>query len=250
MKLPYSLLFLTFVATSCSRHVPPPDEKALIIYVDAKHLDYRSTEGFMVTMLRSGGQVGHAWIALKDGEDVICGGHSGELGITQPRYCEGIQNLLDYGYVCPTADQRRNPRYEPNPIRYLWEVQRDGFFQPGAGIHRPTYAVKIPVDSSTIKKMKRFIKEYPFNEYSIVGNQCTSFCVQLAAIAGIELQDRITLPLSQSVIFMNRRYQLWEDPYYSSITFPSPDVLEMSLKRLRSAQSSSGRRSRHHGQRQ
>lgn len=244
---PSNFLSLTLLLlTGCVHHIHHDDEKALIISVDAKHLDYSSTEAFITSMRRNHGEVGHSWITIIDGNTVISGGHSGELGVTQPRYCEGIQNYIDYGYANPTSEQKKNPRHEPSPIRYLWEVQRDGFFQKGSGGHRATYSVKIPVDTPTIHKMKQFIAQYPFQEYSITRKQCTSFCVGIAALAGVHLEDRITLPIAQKVRFRNRQYQLWSDPAYSEITFPSPDVLEKSLKKYRGEQLSLGKQSQRH----
>lgn len=234
MKLIYCFLFLL---AGCSRYVDqeviplPPSDSYMIISVDARHLDYSSTRSFIQSMTLNDGQVGHAWLTFKHGDVYLEGGHSGELGITQPRYCDSIQNNIDYGYPNPTSYDKRHPRHEPNPIKCLWECQNDGFFQQGSGQHPTTFSLYIPLDAETADKIQKYIETYPFHEYSLTGYQCTSFCVQAAAIAGLDLEDQITLPIDQYVKLGNRIYKLWEDPTYSVITFSSPDVLEASLKK-------------------
>lgn len=228
-------LCLLLLLTSCSFYdrncTAIPDGSYLIVSVDAKHLDYSSTEAFILSMSLNRGEVGHAWLTLRTPTMMVEGGHSGERGIAQPRYCDAIQNNLDYGYSNPTDEQKKNPRFEPNPIKCLWDCQPDGYFQRGSGRHRATYAALIPIDDATAEKIAIFIKNYPFSEYSLTGHQCTAFCVQAAAMAGLNLEDRVTLPIDQHVKLNNVRYCLWRDPVYSQITFSSPDVLERNLKR-------------------
>ena len=228
-------LCILFLLTGCGFYntnpTPIPEGSYLVISVDAKHLDYRSTESFINSMARNGGEVGHAWLKLQTPKMTIEGGHSGERGILQPRYCDAIQNNLDYGYSNPTEEQKRSPRYEPNPIKCLWETQYDGYFERGPGRHRATYSICILIDVATAEKIACFIKNYRFSEYSLIGNQCTSFCVQAAAIAGVDLEDRIVLPIAQTVRLRGHCYRLWTDLAYSKITFSSPDVLEQSIKK-------------------
>jgi hypothetical protein len=231
MKKLLALLLLTGCSHYADEQPLPQNSSYMIISVDAKHLDYSCAESFMMSMTLNQGYVGHAWLCLNHNGMCIEGGHSGERGITQPRYCDMIQNNLDYGYPNPTEEQKQHPRFEPNPIKCLWENQNDGFFQRGSGNHRATYAVYIPLDDATAAKIQTYIQAYPFHDYSLIGNQCTSFCAQAAAIAGLELEDQVTLPIEQFVKFKRCAYKLWEDPLYNQITFPSPDVLEKSLKK-------------------
>lgn len=231
MKFLWALLLLTSCAFYDRNGSPIPDGSYLIISVDAKHLDYKSTESFIISMSLNGGEVGHAWLCLHTPTMTIEGGHSGERGIVQPRYCDAIQNNLVYGCSNPTEEQKLNPSFEPNPIKCLWDCQHDGYFERGSGRHRATYGICIPLDDATAEKIARFIKNYPFSEYSLTGNQCTSFCVQAAAIAGLDLADRAILPIDQYVKLNNQRYRLWTDRNYSQLIFSSPDVLERSMQR-------------------
>lgn len=197
----------------------------LVILVEARHLDYSTPQNFLKTLAKhpSDGSkncdVGHAWIYLQgiiDGESVyIEGGHSGELGHYQPRYIEGVFT-----------------RYEnelPDPISYLWETQKDGFFQQGSGKHKPTFAAKIDLTAEQFNYILRYIESYDFSEYAITGNQCSSFATQVAAFGGLDLECEVTMPIEQYVRIGNQSVCLWNDSAYSEITFPSPDRLERSL---------------------
>lgn len=216
MKIIWLLLLLVSCTHQSTEQLTCSENPLLIIAVDAKHLDYSSTESFMMSMTLNDGFVGHAWITLRYQGLTITGSHSGEQGVDEPRYCDAIQCNLEKGLE--------------NPIKCLWEPRSDGFFQKGSGGHTPTYSAAIPIDDITAAKILKFIRTYNFSEYSLTGNQCTSFCTQAAAIAGLKLDDKATLPLAQYVRLKRKTYRLWIDPTYSSITFSSPDALEASLK--------------------
>lgn len=211
----------------------------LEIFVDARHLDYTNNISFLNTIAKhpSDGSknrdVGHAWIHLHgvvDGQTIcVEGGHSGELGIVQPKYFDGIMNYIDYGYTTPPSQPNYIPRYEPNPVKYLWETQRDGFFQKGTGRHTPTYGVRIHLTPSQFLSIYSFINTYPFAEYAITKNQCTSFAARIASLAGIDLECEVTMKIEQSICYRGAEVKFWTDSCYSSLTIASPDVLEKSL---------------------
>ncbi|HEY4832538.1 MAG TPA: hypothetical protein VIH61_08280, partial [Waddliaceae bacterium] len=216
-----------------------PSPYFLIILVDARHLDYSDGCCLLRTLVKhpNGGSknsdVGHAWIYLQgiiDGNSVVLeGGHSGELGIYQPRYFEGIMNYFEYGYANPISLQRQCPGYEPDPVKYLWEVQKDGFFQKGSGGHCPTFAVKFHISESQFMNILRFIEAYDFSQFSLVGNQCCTFAAQIAELGGIALSHTITVPIQQKISMGRDCITLWNDSAYSAITLSSPDILEKSL---------------------
>ncbi len=212
----------------------------LIIFVDAKHLNYNNCSSLLKTILKhpdgsKNRDIGHAWIYLQgtiDGNLVsIEGGHSGELGITQAKYFDGIMNYLEYGYSNPTPAQMISPRYEPNPIKYLWEPLNDGFFQEGAGKHKPTFAVKINLNQEQFQQIYRYVTNcYDYSHYALGGNQCSSFVAQVAALAGVYLESEITISVPSSMWFNGMHVRLWEDPAYRTLTFSSPDILEKSMR--------------------
>ncbi len=122
---------------------------------------------------------------LMENSFVLRGGHSGELGQIQPRYVEGVFLHYEEG--------------QDNPISYLWECQHDGFFQYGPGQHTPTFAAKIDLDKAQFFRILRFIQTYDYTEYSITGNQCSSFAAQLAAFANVDLECEISMKVEQNL---------------------------------------------------
>lgn len=221
---------------------PLPQSSYLVILVDAPHLDTSSNRALCQTIAKhpsngsKAGDVGHAWIYLHgwlNGKEItIEGGHSGERGIVQPTYFEGIVNYINFGFSHPTSQQKLCPVKEPNPIKYLWEIQRDGFFQKGAGGHQPTYAVKVNLSDSQLREILRFIHpcNYLYEEYSLINHQCTTFAVEVAALAGLELECQKTIEIGQTLKLNGETLCLWTDPTYSTFSFASPDILECSLK--------------------
>ena len=156
----------------------------LVLAVEARQLDYSHGKAFLKTMVKhpsdgtKNGDVGHAWILLRGRNITIEGGHSGERGCCQPKYFEGVMDYLEAGYR--------------NPAQYLWEVQRDGFFQKGNGGHRPTFAVKVNLTKGEFEAIRNFIdpRHYDYANYAITGSQCASFVARVAQIAGLELRRR------------------------------------------------------------
>lgn len=214
----------------------------VIFYVDAPHLDYTNNYTLIQTIAQhpngsKNRDVGHAWIYLHgviDGEPVyIEGGHSGELGIVQAKYFDGIMNYIDFGLANPTKEQTRNPtQYEPNPVKYLWEVQKDGFFQEGSGGHCPTFAVKVDITEKQFIEILYLLETYPFPEYSLIGNQCCSFIAQVCALLDLPIEYHMTILIEPNLKLGKDEVRLWSYPQYSLFTFGSPDILERSLMKL------------------
>lgn len=252
------LLILLLICSSCAYRSPhyyqayahickpisaPPLSKSdyyLIFLVDAPRLDYRDSRCFLKSIAKhpangsKNGDVGHAWLYLhgiaEEKEWVIEGGHSGELGEVQPRYWEGVLNYALYGYVIPPPSQR-SFRFEPNPVKYLWEPQNDGFFQLGSGNHTPTFAAKINLTAEQFQRVKNYIDPfyYPYQQYSLTGKQCSSFIAEIATLIDFPLEHQVTLSIQPQVALGKQTLQLWSDEYYSKITFSSPDRIEQSL---------------------
>lgn len=215
----------------------------VLLLVNARHLDYSNGKCLLRTLVKhpSDGSkntdVGHAWILLHgyiDGKPVVIeGGHSGELGLAQPRYFDGIMNYVDYGYSNPNQREVQEPKYEPNPVKYLWETQKDGFFQKGAGGHFPTYAIKIDLTPNQFAAIMSYIdpSHYDYSNYAITGNQCSSFVANVAQIADLELCSVVSIPIPQKIRVGSGEFVLWEDYCYSQLTISSPDILEKSMMR-------------------
>lgn len=214
----------------------------LVILVDARHLDYTDCHSFITTVAKhpsdmsKTGDVGHAWIYLQgmnNGVPVyIEGGFSGERGIVQPQYFDGIMNYIDYGCVDPWRERPEAYVYEPNPVKYLWETQYDGFFQWGSGIHTPSYAAKIDLTEEQFWTIVRFVESYDYVHYSLVGNQCSSYITQIGALIGLDLEATVGLPIDSMIDFGGEKLQLWKDPQYSVLPISTPDFLEKRLMEL------------------
>jgi hypothetical protein len=196
-------------------------EYYIVFLVDAHHLDYTDNRSFLKTLVKhpssgsKNGDVGHAWIYLRSPSMVIEGGHSGEFGIVQEKYLDGVMNNIEFGYANPTQQQKFYPRYEPNPIKYLWETLYDGIFQHGAGGHTPTFAAKIDLSQEQYEIILDFISRYPYQEYSLTGNQCTSFIVQIADLIDLPLDSVITIQIDPYICIGNDHLLLWTDASYS-----------------------------------
>jgi hypothetical protein len=213
----------------------------LVILVDARHLDYTNNWSFFRTIAKhpsdgsKNGDFGHAWIyveGLVNGKKIaIEGGHSGERGLLQAKYFDGIMNYNDWGYANPTPEQKLCPRYEPNPAKYLWTSQNDGFFQKGSGDHTPTFAVKINLSKNQFQQILKFIHPrcYPYQRYALTRHQCSSFVAEVASLADLYLDCEVSISIQPRVLYGGRWVRFWEDPQYALLTFSSPDQLEKSL---------------------
>jgi len=189
----------------------------VVLLVDAQHLDYTNVETLFYSIHSNPrATVGHAWFYLSGNHGVIEGGHSGELGITEPRYLESIFLYKE----------------EPNPVRHLFKSLNDGYFETGPGIHKPTYAIRVELSQMQYEMILRTIDPncYPYARYSLTDNQCATLVAKVAALAGVPLEHEITIPIQQRVLLNDEELQLWDDPIYSSMTVSSPDVLEKSMQ--------------------
>lgn len=213
----------------------------LIILVDARHLDYTHASRLFHSIAKhpsdgsKNGDVGHAWIYLQgyhQGRRIVLeGGHSGEIEEHPVRYFDGIMNYQEWGYANPTTEPMLCPRYEPNPIKYLWTRRKDGFFQQGSGGHRPTFAAKFSLTPQQFEQILHFVQpcHYPYEEYALLGSQCSSFVTQVAALVGLTLHSEITMRVTPYFYYSKTKIRLWEDPRYAFLTFATPDRVEKSL---------------------
>ncbi len=197
----------------------------VVLLVEARHLDYTSNRALLQSLVKhpsdgsKNSDVGHAWIYLQGCEngELVCleGGHSGELGLIQPKYFEGIIDDFEAG--------------SSNPIQYLWACQKDGFFEEGNGGHYPTYAAKVDLTKEQYQKIVAFIHHYDYAHYYLTHHQCTTFVVQIAELAGLTLDHTVTIEIDPVLHLCGDCLPLWSDPQYATFTFSTPDVLERSL---------------------
>ena len=181
------------------------------------------------------GNVGHTWIYLRGLQEgvpvVIEGGHSGEFGEVQPKYFDGVTDYMQYGYLAPTSKEKKHPRHEPDPIKYLWASQMDGIFQKGNGKHTPSFAAKVNLTEEQYWKIMDFInpKNYNYKDFAITRNQCSAFVAGIGALIDFPIESTMTIELNPMTKIAGKEVVLWEDEQYSSITIGSPDEVERSL---------------------
>lgn len=212
----------------------------VVFLVAASHLNYndnrelfRSIEALNSPLKK--GPMGHSWIYLKgqrNGKPVVFhGGQSVRSSMARPWYFDGVIHYMEYGYLNPTDQQKKNPRYEPNPIKYLWAELDVGLFQKGSGGLSPTYAAKVDLSKSQFEEILAFTdpRVYPYTSFSLVNNQCSSFLARIALMAGLPLEHQVTVKIAPVLRAGSREYRLWTDPRYSKITLSSPDIIEHSL---------------------
>lgn len=246
-------LFILLLLSSCSSHfthfstapsfcdsskLMKESDFFLVILVDAPNLNYNSCHSTLKTIAQhpngsTRGDVGHAWILLKgvfnNEPFYLEGGHSGELGIVQPRYFDGVMNYVEYGVSYEPKNKKRI-RYEKNPIKYLWETQKDGFFQEGNGIHTPTSAIKIDLTEKEFHKILHFIKyEYDYKQYRLTDHQCCTFVAEILNLLNLNLIYEVTLNIPPSLFYRGVNVKFHEDPNFSLLKFGSPDRLQKSL---------------------
>lgn len=213
------LLLYSLLSVSCLS----ADGYFLVFLVDARHLDYSEGASFLKSTAKhprdgsKNGDVGHAWIYLCGPGFFLEGGHSGELGLWQPRYWEGVMDNIRLG--------------AKNPINYLWCPQSDGFFQKGNGGHRPTTAACFRLTQEQFQKVYTYIQTYDFAAYALTGPQCVSFVTALGKQIGIDFVTTCTLAIPKTLFLAGQSFPLWEDARYSTLSLESPDYLEKALRR-------------------
>ena len=243
-KALFIILILSFF--SCSKQLAEQKEELpyIVFLVDAPKLDYSSSQKLLSSLVKNphtaqkDGYVGHAWFYLKGFEKQgnlveLEGGHSGELGIACPKYFEGIMNLMEFGVVTPSIEDKKKPKTEENPIKYLWSNLNDGYFQSGSGGHKPTLAAKFQLSQKQFDYLLTFItpQNYNFSSYCLTNHQCVTLINQIAGYLGHPLECEIAIPIQKDLILGKRKYTLWENTDYSILNLPSPDILENSLKK-------------------
>lgn len=215
-----------------------PDEPYYIIFlVSAKHLDYRSADSFLASLelhpstKETRLAFGHAWLHLHSPSNDIIGGHSGELGVIQPKYFDGLMNLNETGHVDPDLVRPFFKRYEENPVKYLHEALMDGFFQKESGGYVPNLAVFYPLTESQYESIAAYIdeKNYDYSKFSITKRQCTTLLIEVAKLLNLSLEAKACIQLPAYLYFDHQKIRLYKDKSYQFFEFQTPDQLEKSL---------------------
>jgi hypothetical protein len=160
----------------------------------------------------------HSWIILESPRDRLEFGHTGDLGITSPRFHDGVYQKIREG--------------DPNPIAYLWQTKSDGQLQIGKPNRPPTFVWRMPITRRRHQLIHDYVMQRKYVQFGVRSNNCTEFVAEAAALAGINLIHRIRLTLPQETKVFGRTLRVWTDPRYRILEYGTPEVLDADLRQL------------------
>jgi len=160
----------------------------------------------------------HSWLMLESPGDHLECGHTGDFGLTRPRYHEGVFQRIRDGHS--------------DPIAYLWETMSDGQFQIGKPNRPPTFVWRMPITQRRYQLIHEYIMQRKYDRFGARSNNCTDMVVETAALAGINLVHRIRLTLPQESDVWGRKRRVWTDPRYRILDYSTPEVLDADLRHL------------------
>jgi hypothetical protein len=160
----------------------------------------------------------HSWLILESPGDRLEFGHTGDLGITKPRYHEGVFKKIKEG--------------DPNPIAYLWQTMGDGQFQIGKPNRPPSFVWRMPITRRRYQSIHDYVMQRKYDQFGLRSNNCTDLVAEVAALAGINLIHRIRLTGPQEVKIWGRPRRVWTDPQYRILEYSTPEVLDADLRQL------------------
>jgi hypothetical protein len=160
----------------------------------------------------------HSWLILESPQDRLECGHTGDFGLTRPRYHEGVFQRIRDGHT--------------DPIAYLWEMMSDGQFQIGKPNRPPTFVLRMPITKQRYQLIYEYVMKRKYDQFGVRSNNCTDMVVEAAALAGINLVHRIRLTLPPESDIWGRKRRVWTDPRYRILDYSTPEVLDADLRHL------------------
>lgn len=206
-----------------SKDIPP---YFLVINVNAPRLNYESFDAFIKTLqwgvlFRRDPMIGHVWVILggkiKERTYFFEGGHSGELGLSAPKYFDEVLRRAQEGL-------------DPNPVQYLYKALPDGYLEIGPGIHTPTSSILIPLSRQQFLSCLSLFDPrsgYDFSHWSLRDHNCITFLQALLSRADIYThlqQSHIQIP--EKIQMDRRKIRLWTDSQFSIFTLTTVDDVE------------------------
>lgn len=160
----------------------------------------------------------HSWLMLESPQERLECGHTGDLGLTRPRYHEGVFQKIKDGDL--------------NPIAYLWQTMSDGQLQIGKPNRPPSFVWRMPITRRRHQLIYEYIMQRKYDQFGVRSNNCTDMVIATAALAGINLIHRIRLTLPPETKVWGRTRRVWTDPQYRILEYGTPEVLEVDLLQL------------------
>ncbi|NVN91341.1 MAG: hypothetical protein HXX11_12170 [Desulfuromonadales bacterium] len=196
----------------------PVGDEGYYLYILNEHAnwDYSSAASLVFTIWMR--PWAHSWLILESPRDRLEFGHTGDLGITTPRYHEGVFQKIK--------------ERDANPIAYLWQTMADGQFQTGKPNRPPTFVWRMPITRRHHQLIHDYVMQRKYDQFGLRSNNCTNLVVKTAALAGINLIHRIRLTLPQETKVLGRMRRIWTDPQYRILEYGTPEVLDADLRQL------------------
>jgi len=196
----------------------PVGDKGYYLYILNEHAnwDYSNAASLVFTIWMR--PWAHSWLILESPWDRQEFGHTGDLGITTPRYHEGVFQKIKEG--------------APNPIAYLWQTMADGQFQIGKPNRPPTFVWRMPITRRRYHLIHEYVMKRKYDQFGLRSNNCTNLVAETAALAGINLIHRIRLTLPPETKVLGRTARVWTDPQYRILEYGTPEVLDADLRHL------------------
>lgn len=198
-------------------HTPVGDEGyGLYILNEAARWDYSTTRSLLFSIWQR--PWGHSWLLLESPENRMEFGHTGDLGLVEPRYHDGVFQRTREGH--------------PDAIAYLWQTRSDGKLQTGKPNRPPTFVWRMPITQRRHGRIHEYVKQREYVQFGVTANNCTDMVIEVAALAGIHLIHRIRLTGPREVSIWGQRRRVWTDPQYRILEYSTPEVLETDLRHL------------------
>ena len=196
----------------------PVGDEGYYLYILNEHAnwDYGTASSLVFTIWMR--PWAHSWLILEKPGDRLEFGHTGDLGITTPRYHEGVFQGIREGV--------------PNPIAYLWRTMEDGHFQTGKPNRPPTFVWRMPITRRRYQLIHEYVMQRKYDQFGLRSDNCTNFVAEAAALAGINLIHRIHLTLPPETKVWGRTLRVWTDPQYRILEYGTPEVLDADLRQL------------------
>jgi hypothetical protein len=188
----------------------------LYILTEAANWDFSDAVWFLFSIWQR--PSAHSWIILESPRNHLEVGHNGNFGLEKPRYQEGVIQRFRDG--------------DPNPIAYMWQTMSDGQFQIGKPSRPPTFVWRVPITRRRYQLIYEYVMQRQYDQFDVRTNSCTDMVVEAAALAGINLINRIHLTFPPEAKFWGWTLRVWTDPQYRILEFGTPEVLEVDLRQL------------------
>jgi hypothetical protein len=196
----------------------PVGDEGYYLYILNESADWDHSDPTSITFSIWQRPWAHSWLMLESPADRLECGHTGDSGLTRPRFHDGVFQRIQEGH--------------PDPIGYLWETMSDGRLQIGKPNRPPTFVWRMPITSRKYQLIHEYVMQRKYDKFGVRTHNCTDMVIEAAALAGINLIHRIRLTLPPETKIWGRMRRLWTNPEYRLLEYGTPEVLEVDLRQL------------------